>query len=78
MLHNRSAHSGISHAPADDRLSQYKSRQHKHYGYYIAHCSKDYETGHAPEQAVWRVCLMRNVFIEKLRDSARINYTNAK
>lgn len=78
MLHNRSAHSGLSHAPADDRLSKYKSRQRQHYGYYIAHCSKDYEIGHAPEQVIWIACFMRNVFKKKLRDSVRINYTDAE
>lgn len=54
-----------------------KSRQHKHYGYYIVHCSKDDEIGHALEQAIWITCFMRNVFIKKLRDSVHINYTNA-
>ena len=77
MLHNRSAHLGISHAPADDRLSKYKSRQHKHYGYYIARCSKGYEIGHDPEQAIWIACIMINVLIKKLRFSILINFTNA-
>lgn len=77
MLHNRLAHLTASAASFDDRLSKYESRQHKHYGYYIAHCSKDGEIGHALEQAIWITCFMRNVFIRILRDSVHINYTNA-